>query len=221
MSKKLISKDKLIKCIEDISNEFGLTTGEFKNYIENRLSTAEDLYKSVYPKVPNIVITGDKMYISNLKVMLAQNLYSAGKIVKMTDKYSVLQKIPNPPIRWYISEKWDGIRAIWDGEKFVSRGGGAQNPKVFTYVPDFFKELMPPGIAIDGEMWIARGQFKLVSGLSNLKVGKSKTKQQINKIWKGTNSTNGVKYKVYDLPGSNQPFETRMKFLKQIVNDRN
>ena len=157
MSKKLISKDELIKCIEDISNEFGLTTGEFKNYMENRLSTEEDLYKSVYPKVPNIVITGDKMYISNLKVMLAQNLYTSGKIVKMTDKYSVLQKIPNPPIGWYISEKWDGIRAFWDGEKFVSRGGGAQNPKVFTYVPDFFKELMPPGIAIDGELWIARG----------------------------------------------------------------
>ncbi len=64
----------------------------------------------------------------------------------MTDKLSQLLKIETPPIGWYVSEKFDGIRAIWDGEKFISRGNNAGNPKVYTYVPEYFKKLMPPGI---------------------------------------------------------------------------
>ena len=95
------------------------------------------------------------MYITNLKVLLAQNLYIGNRMIKLNDKLSTLLKIPEPPLGWYISEKYDGIRAIWDGEKFISRG-----QKVFTYVPQYFKELMPPGIALDGEMWISRNNFK-------------------------------------------------------------
>ena len=136
-------------------------------------------------------------------------------MIKLNDKLSTLLKIPEPPIGWYISEKYDGIRAIWDGEKFISRG-----QKVFTYVPDYFIELMPPGIALDGEMWISRNNFKEVSRISTLKIGSSKSKKQIDDIWKGTNDNNSVKYMVYDLPNSSQPFEIRMKLLEQIINDR-
>ena len=136
-------------------------------------------------------------------------------MIKLNDKLSTLLKIPEPPIGWYISEKYDGIRAIWDGEKFISRG-----QKVFTYVPDYFIELMPPGIALDGEMWISRNNFKEVSRISTLKIGKSRSQKEIDKIWKGTNDNNSVKYMVYDLPNSSQPFEIRMKLLEQIISDR-
>ena len=209
-----VSKNKLEECIINTAESLGLTSGEFKNYSENRLKTDE--YKSVYPKVPNITITGDKVYITNLKVMLAQNLYVGNKMIKLNDKLSDILQIEQPPINWYISEKYDGIRAIWDGEKFISRGN-----KVFTYVPDFFKELMPPGIALDGEIWMGRNLFSEVSRLSTLKIGKSKSKKEIDKLWQGTNNNNSVKYMVYDIPNSNKPFEIRMKFLEQIVKDRN
>ena len=77
--------------------------------------------------MPDVTISDGKTYITNLKVMLAQNLYVGNKMIKLNDKLSNILKIPEPPIGWYISEKWDGIRAIWDGEKFISRG-----QKVFT-----------------------------------------------------------------------------------------
>ncbi len=147
--------------------------------------------------------------------MLAQNLYTGKKMIKINDKLSATLKISEPPIDWYVSEKYDGIRAIWDGEKFISRG-----QKVFTYVPDYFKELMPPGIALDGEIWISRNNFKEVSSISNLKIGSSRTKEQIDLKWRGTTDNNFVKYMVYDLPANTQPFETRMKLLEQIVKDR-
>lgn len=209
------SKNKLIECINFTADELGLTTGEFKNYSENRLSIDKKLYKSVYPKDPDITISSDKTYITNLKVMLAQNLYIGNKMIKLNDKLSTLLKILEPPIGWFISEKYDGIRAIWDGEKFISRG-----QKVFTYVPKFFIELMPPGIALDGEIWIARNNFKEISGISSLKISKSRSQKEIDKIWKGTSDKNSVKYMVYDIPNSNQPFEIRMKLLEQIVSDR-
>lgn len=210
-----ISKKRLINCISKTADDYGLTSGEFQEYSEKRLSTNKKDYIAVYPKVPDITVSGDKMYITNLKVMLAQNLYIGNKIVKLNDKLTSTLKIPEPPIGWYVSEKFDGIRALWDGEKFVSRG-----QKVFTYVPDFFKQLMPPGIALDGEIWISRNNFKDASRLSTLKIGSSKTKKQIDDIWKGTTNENKVKYMVYDLPNSNQPFEVRMNFLRQIIKDR-
>ena len=218
-TEKLLSRNaqriKLTKCIKNISEDLGLTEGEFKEYAEKKLSIKKEYYISVYPKVPDITISGDKTYITNLKVLLAQNLYIGNKMIKLNDKLSTLLKIPEPPIGWYISEKYDGIRAIWDGEKFISRG-----QKVFTYVPDYFVELMPPGIALDGEIWISRNNFKEVSRISTLKIGKSRSQKEIDKIWKGTNDNNSVKYMVYDLPNSIQPFETRMKLLEQIISDR-
>lgn len=210
-----ISIKKLTECIKKTADELGLTTGEFKYYSERRLSKNKKDYISVYPKVPEITISDNKTYITNLKVLLAQNLYIGNKMIKLNDKLSTLLKIPEPPIGWYISEKYDGIRAIWDGEKFISRG-----QKVFTYVPDYFIELMPPGIALDGEIWISRNNFKEVSRISTLKVGGSKTQKEIDNIWKGTSDKNSVKYMVYDLPNSTQPFETRMKLLEQIISDR-
>jgi len=210
-----ISKNKLTECIKITADELGLTTGEFKHYSERRLSKNKEDYISVYPKVPEITISDNKTYITNLKVLLAQNLYIGNKMIKLNDKLSTLLKIPEPPIGWYISEKYDGIRAIWDGEKFISRG-----QKVFTYVPDYFKELMPPGIALDGEIWISRNNFKEVSRISTLKIGSSRSQKEIDNIWKGTSDKNSVKYMVYDLPNSTQPFETRMKLLEQIVQDR-
>jgi DNA polymerase/3'-5' exonuclease PolX len=215
MELKDMSKDELLLCIEKVITEYGLSVNELEDYNKKSLSISKKDYKSVFPKNPEITKTGDKTYIKNLKILLAQNLYSDSKIIKLTDKLSKLLKIPDPPIGWYISEKWDGIRAIWDGEKFVSRG-----TKVFTYVPEYFIRLMPPGIALDGEIWIGRNMFKKTGSISNLKIGSSRTQKQIDDLWYGTNDEDGVKYKVYDLPNSTQPFENRMAFLKRIVEDR-
>jgi DNA ligase-1 len=48
-------------------------------------------------------------------------------------------------IRW-MSEKFDGIRAYWDGSNLFTRKGNK------IRVPSFFLEGLPP-IALDGELW--------------------------------------------------------------------
>ena len=78
-----MSKKRLIDCISKTADDYGLTSGEFQEYSEKRLSTDKKDYISVYPKVPDITVSGDKMYVTNLKVMLAQNLYVGNKIVKL------------------------------------------------------------------------------------------------------------------------------------------
>ena len=44
-SLQTLPKEKLHECIENTSNNLGLTMGEYKNYAENRLSIEEDKYE--------------------------------------------------------------------------------------------------------------------------------------------------------------------------------
>lgn len=214
-------KESYISCIEDLASELGLTIKEFKKYSENKMSTDDEEYIAVYPHNQNLIYSNDKIYVQNLKVMLGQNLYKDGKMIQMNDKLSKILDIENPPINWYISEKWDGIRAIWDGEKFVSRGNNAGNPKVYSYVPPYFIELMPPGIALDGEIWIGRGEFSKASRLSTLKIGRTyKTSKELNALWIGKDNVTSVKYKVFDLPNSTQNFEHRYLLLQDLIKNR-
>lgn len=60
---------------------------------------------------------------------------------------------------WLMSEKLDGVRCIFDGEKFYSRNG-----KVF-HAPDWFFEGMPKGIVLDGELYGGLGQFQKTCGI--------------------------------------------------------
>jgi DNA ligase-1 len=104
------------------------------------------------------------------------------------------------PIGWWASEKFDGYRGLWTGEKLMTR-----NHNEIIY-PKFFKKYLPDGIALDGELWLGRGNFHLC-GLFRKK---SLTEEDI-KSWKT------VKYLVFDAPGmKNIPFEERQKFLQQF-----
>lgn len=63
------------------------------------------------------------------------------------------------PTGWWASEKYDGVRAWWDGKEFVSRGGN-----VFP-APALFKAKMPRTV-LDGELWLGRRQFQTCSGVA-------------------------------------------------------
>lgn len=220
MSLNDLQRQKILKCLNMISMQSGFDSFEnFRKYKENKSCFTG--YKPVYPEVQIISTSDDKTYIDNLKVMTAQNLYDSktGSIIKLSDKLSKELKILEPPINWWASEKWDGIRALWDGEKIISRGSGVGKPKVYTYVPEWFKMTLPPGIALDGEIWIGRGLFQKTSRLSTIKPGKSYTETQINDIWAGKEDP-PVIFKVFDIPTEKSPFEQRMKMLQTIVKDR-
>jgi len=216
-------KQKLIKCLKHLSDSTGFKTLEdFRKYRETLTNgNCFSGYKIVYPIGNTEYSTKDgKFYVPNLKVMLAETLYKKGEIIKLKDKLSNSLGIKAPPFGWYASEKWDGIRAIWDGYNLVSRGSHAGNPKVYTYVPEWFTDAMPPGVALDGEIWIGRGMFQSTSKLSNIKPGKTYTKTQINSMWTGTRTVPPVIFKAFDMPGTDLPFEQRMGRLRMVISDR-
>ncbi|GAD89554.1 hypothetical protein VHA01S_021_00480 [Vibrio halioticoli NBRC 102217] len=54
-----------------------------------------------------------------------------------------------------VSEKLDGIRALWNGKELITRNGSSIN------APGSFISQMPP-FAVEGELWAGRGNFALV-----------------------------------------------------------
>ena len=55
--------------------------------------------------------------------------------------------------QWVWSEKYDGVRAYWDGQHLLSRSG-----KIY-FAPEWFIKQLPPFL-IDGELWLGRGEFQ-------------------------------------------------------------
>ncbi len=97
---------------------------------------------------------------------------------------------------YFVSEKYDGVRGFWDGERLVSRSGRFFNP------PAFFTKNFPD-FALDGELWVGRGRFEETSGI----VRSSGSKER----WRV------IKFMAFDLPDSKLIFEKRYRDLKRIV----
>jgi DNA ligase-1 len=99
--------------------------------------------------------------------------------------------IPADVTGWWVSEKLDGIRAIWTGTALLTRHGKRLN------APKWFTDSMPD-IRLDGELWMGRGTFdKLVS-----------TIQRKNSDW------SGVEFHVFDVQAVGT-FEERQHLLNR------
>jgi DNA ligase-1 len=59
---------------------------------------------------------------------------------------------------WLMSEKLDGMRAIWDGQMLKSRQGNN------IAAPQWFLEGLPP-FGIDGELWTKRNDFESIMSI--------------------------------------------------------
>lgn len=73
----------------------------------------------------------------------------------------LLARIADPdvdPSGFLVSEKFDGVRALWDGRVFRSRTG-----KVLDAPRDFLARM--PREPLDGELWLGRGRFDELSAL--------------------------------------------------------
>ncbi len=100
------------------------------------------------------------------------------------------------PIRdYWVSEKLDGVRAYWDGQEFISRQGYRMN------APAWFTAHFPPE-TLDGELWIGRGQFALVSGIVR--------QHTPNLAWQK------VRYMVFDMPDMPGTFTQRLNAMKNL-----
>ncbi len=99
------------------------------------------------------------------------------------------------PTGYWISEKLDGVRALWDGTKFVSRLGHT------FFAPDWYTAHLP-NVPLDGELWIGRKQFQLCVSIVRT--------QDRDKGW------SHVQYRVFDMPLGAIPFESRMETLHTL-----
>lgn len=103
--------------------------------------------------------------------------------------------------QYLISEKYDGVRAFWDGEQLITRQGNPIN------APDWFTKNLPK-IPLDGELWWARGRFDDLSGA----VRKDKP---IEVEWRN------ISYQIFELPNAKGTFEARAKRIVEIVKQAN
>lgn len=101
---------------------------------------------------------------------------------------------------YWVSEKYDGVRGFWDGEKLLTRGGER------IAAPAWFTAGWPK-TPMDGELWAGRGQFqKAVSTVRQQIPGPTSDAD-----WRG------IRFMVFDLPAQAGPFSERIEPLKQVV----
>lgn len=102
------------------------------------------------------------------------------------------------PAGYLVSEKLDGVRAVWDGKVLRFRSGRT------IAAPAWFIAKLPKE-PLDGELWIGRGQFDVVSGT----IRKAKP---VDAEWQKVN------YMVFELPSGSGRFKDRALSLESIVN---
>ena len=103
--------------------------------------------------------------------------------------------------QYLISEKFDGVRAIWDGSAFHTRQGNV------IHAPEWFIKNLPK-TPLDGELWLARGQFDALSGAVRKDV-------PIDAEWQR------ITYNVFELPNAEGTFEARAKRIVELVKKAN
>lgn len=69
------------------------------------------------------------------------------------------------PTGWWLSEKLDGVRAIWTGSELVSRNGNT------FHAPAWFTRNLPKDTVLDGELTLGRGRFQQTAGIVRSKRG--------------------------------------------------
>lgn len=97
---------------------------------------------------------------------------------------------------YWMSEKYDGVRALWDGRQLRSRGGTA------FAAPDWFVDGLPD-VAMDGELWLGRGRFEDTVSVVR--------RRRPHDGWRD------VRYMVFDLPGHDGVFHERYAALTALA----
>lgn len=105
---------------------------------------------------------------------------------------------PGVDVRQYwVSEKFDGVRAQWDGRSLRFRGSGTV-PAPAWFTAHF------PATPLDGELWIGRNRFDALSGIVR------KT-EPVDAEWRQ------VRYLVFELPGAAGDFSARVAQIQAAV----
>ncbi len=98
---------------------------------------------------------------------------------------------------YWMSEKLDGIRALWTGKELLTRKG---NPII---APDWFTQSLP-NTPLEGELWAGRGKF-------------SQVQQVVSKDTPLSDEWRTIKFMLFDIPNSPLSYQQRYYQLQQQV----
>lgn len=101
------------------------------------------------------------------------------------------------PEGYLVSEKFDGVRAVWDGRSLRFRSGLA------VAAPGWFTDRLPRE-RLDGELWLARGRFEPLCAAVRRRVPRDDE-------WRA------ISYRVFDLPGAPGSFAARAQRIRIIA----
>jgi len=101
------------------------------------------------------------------------------------------------PAAYLVSEKFDGVRALWDGRSLRFRSGQT------IAAPQWFLAKLPAQ-TLDGELWLGRGRFEELSGF-------------VRKLQPEDAEWRQIQYLIFELPDAPGPFTARAQRIQGIV----
>jgi DNA ligase-1 len=101
------------------------------------------------------------------------------------------------PVGYWVSEKYDGVRALWDGGQLRFRSG------LPVAAPAWFTERLPP-VPLDGELWWRRGGFEALSAAV-------RRHRPDDAEWRA------LRYMVFELPDGPAQFSQRVLALRALA----
>lgn len=109
---------------------------------------------------------------------------------------------PGVPLRdYWLSEKYDGLRGFWDGQRLLTRGGEV------VAAPAWFTAGWPP-VPMDGELWSGRGRFE-------------ETLSTVRRQTPNDEAWRRVRFMVFDLPTHPGRFTERIHACVKLVQQLN
>jgi len=131
--------------------------------------------------------------ITTLLLLVATALNASPPELQLANIYRDEINLPD----YWVSEKYDGVRAYWNGRQLISRQGNV------IRAPGWFTEPLTD-TPLDGELWLDRGKFDQLSGI-------------IRRQSPNDSDWRDIKYLVFDLPASPQNFDLRLQQLKKQI----
>jgi DNA ligase-1 len=131
--------------------------------------------------------------------LAASTLPVTGTAAAVRPALQLAREAPDPidPAGWLVSEKYDGARAVWDGQRLCFRSG------LPVAAPAWFLARLP-ATALDGELWLGRGRFEALAGT-------------VRKALPADDEWRAVRYMVFDLPGHAGVFAERAERIETLA----
>jgi DNA ligase-1 len=135
-----------------------------------------------------------RLFLIAIASVLFSAPFTTQSIAKQNDVNVLLAQIYQRGIdvkQYLVSEKFDGVRAVWDGSAFHTHTGPV------IAVPAWFTQDLPK-TPLDGEPWLAYGKFDALSDAVRKNV-------PINEEWRG------VSQLAFELPNAPDSFFLRVR----------